>query len=256
MKALVIGDLQGNLEFLGKLTEVIPQIRPHMILFTGGITKGTARLREFEKALQEKRHPDRFRPEILEEEKEDLMLYERFFDSLGNLDLPVYTVPGRMDAPLHRYEKAARDHEITFPKIRSVHQGFAFFHEYEIVGLGGEITEHDREDFFILRYPRWEAEYSLKFVFDLKPRQLLMLFHTPPRSGEFDLVGGRYIGSEVVTDLIKTFNPRYAFVGTLPTPRKGWVGDTLVVAPGALAQGYYAVVDLTDRSVEFGDLRG
>ena len=49
--------------------------------------------------------------------------------------------------------------------------------------------------------------------------------------------------------LIKTYNPRLAIVGG-EEPAEEELGRTLVVCPGRLDHGHYAVVDLQTRSVE------
>jgi len=54
--------------------------------------------------------------------------------------------------------------------------------------------------------------------------------------------------------LIKTFNPEVAVVGLAGRGHEK-IGDTLVVNPGPMYEGYFAVIDVQDKKVEYGDLR-
>jgi uncharacterized protein len=60
-------------------------------------------------------------------------------------------------------------------------------------------------------------------------------------------------GSEVVAGLIKTYNPRLAIVGGEELAQEQ-LARTLVVCPGRLDHGDYAVVDLGTGSVEAATL--
>jgi Icc-related predicted phosphoesterase len=62
-------------------------------------------------------------------------------------------------------------------------------------------------------------------------------------------------GSDVLAELIKTYNPRVAVVA-LDEPSEVQLGKTLVISPGRLDQGTYAVVNLHTQSVERGTLEG
>jgi hypothetical protein len=56
----------------------------------------------------------------------------------------------------------------------------------------------------------------------------------------------------VVAELIGTWRPRLV---VCPGPRPAaMLGKSLIVAPGSLAAGHYAVADLGTRDVEFGEL--
>jgi Icc-related predicted phosphoesterase len=65
--------------------------------------------------------------------------------------------------------------------------------------------------------------------------------------------GLREPGSELLAELIKTYNPRLALVGGAE-PAQEDLARTLVVCPGRLDNGHYAVVDLGARSVEAATL--
>jgi uncharacterized protein len=79
-------------------------------------------------------------------------------------------------------------------------------------------------------------------------QEQVFLFTTPPAHK-----GLREPGSEVLAELIKTYNPRAVIVGG-EEPAEEELGRTLVVCPGRLDRGQYAVVDLRARSVESATL--
>jgi hypothetical protein len=113
-------------------------------------------------------------------------------------------------------------------------------------GMGGEISDDPetiRAEEEFLRYPGWEVEYRLKVIREFYPREQVFLFATPPAHK-----GLREPGSAVLAELIKTYNPRLAVVGGAEPTQKE-LGRTLVVCPGRLENGHYAVVDLRARSV-------
>jgi Icc-related predicted phosphoesterase len=114
-------------------------------------------------------------------------------------------------------------------------------------GMGGEIVNAPdtiRSEEALLKYPGWEVEYRLKVIRELKERQLVLLFATPPAHK-----GLHRPGSEVIAELIKTYRPRLAVIGG-EEPLEEQLGPTLVVCPGLLDRGSYAIVDLRGPSVE------
>jgi len=118
-------------------------------------------------------------------------------------------------------------------------------------GMGGEIADDPetiRAEEALVRYPGWEVEYRLKVIREFDAQEQVFLFTTPPAHK-----GLREPGSEVLAELIKTYNPRLVIVGG-EEPAEEELGRTLVVCPGRLDRGHYAVVDLRTRSVEAATL--
>jgi Icc-related predicted phosphoesterase len=131
-----------------------------------------------------------------------------------------------------------------------VHGSPAFFREFLVSGVGGEITKESREDFFVLRMPRWEVEYSLGFLWEF-PQPKILLFHTPP-VGTLDLDKGNHKGSRVVNDMIEKYKPSLVFCGHAHHSRgREEIGSSLVANPGSLKVGNYAILDSETREVEF-----
>ena len=177
--------------------------------------------------------------------------YRAVFRALANDRHPAYWVPGPRDAPIGDYLRETHNIEVVHPLVRGVHGTVAFAPGHLLVaGLGGEISddpEAPREEVDRLRYPRWEAEYRLKLLGELGEHDRLLAFSTPPAHRNIDAPG-----SDVVAELVGTWRPR---IVVCPGPRPAvMLGSSLIVAPGSLADGIYAVADLGARDVEFGEL--
>jgi Icc-related predicted phosphoesterase len=174
--------------------------------------------------------------------------------ALGAGGLPTFWVPGPGDAPVAHVLREAHDTEIVHPAVRGVHGTAALGPDGHVVfaGLGGAIDddpEAAREEVATLRYPRWEAEHRLRILEELGGQQPVLLFATPPAHKGRDLPG-----SEVVAELVATHRARLVVCGGEPVTEL--IGRTLVVAPGRLSEGRFAVADLHARDVETGVLAG
>ena len=138
--------------------------------------------------------------------------------------------------------------EIVHPAVHGVHGTAAWAPDGHVIfaGLGGTIDDDPdaaREEVAALRYPRWEAEHRLRILDELGGQQLVLLFATPPAHK------GRGVpGSEVVAELVATHRARLVLCGGEPTTEL--IGRTLVVAPGSIADGRFAVADLHAREAE------
>jgi Icc-related predicted phosphoesterase len=178
--------------------------------------------------------------------------FRSVFRALGDLGVPSYWVPGPDDAPVSDYLSEAHNMEVVFPNLHGVHGTAAFTPDAHTVvaGLGGEISDDpraERDEIEHLLYPRWEAEYQLKLLRELDEHQLVMAFATPPAHKGTD-----HGGSEAVAEMIGTYRPRAMICGG--EQMNEMIGRTMVVAPGSLQEGQYAIIDVNDREVQFGDL--
>ena len=179
--------------------------------------------------------------------------YRTVFRALGATEHHTFWVPGPSDAPVGEYLREAHNFEIVYPLMRGVHGTAAFAPGMQLVaGFGGEVDddpEAPRDELRRLRYPRWEAEYRLKIL----QRELadherpILLFATPPAHKG---LGTR--GSEALMQLAATVRARLVVCGGPAAAMT--IGRTLVVAPGSLAEGSYAVADLQARTAEIGEL--
>jgi len=177
----------------------------------------------------------------------------------------VFYIPGPQDVPLYQYLREAYNIELVFPMLKGVHGKVAFGPGHiAFVGMGGHILDDEHvtpEEHEELRYPGWMVEYELKilnelkdyvkvFLFsELKDYVKVFLFSTPPSHK-----GMNRDGSATLEELIKTFAPVVAIVNDKEFYHE-FLGTTLVVSPGKLSEGDYAVIDLRRRKVETGDVR-
>jgi Icc-related predicted phosphoesterase len=174
--------------------------------------------------------------------------YRPVFHALARTGRPAYWVPGPGDAPIGAYVREASAIERIHPTLRGLHATAAFAPGGHVVlaGLGGEIDDHpdgQRDEDARLRYPRIEAEYRLKLLDELGEHERVLLFWSRPAHKRLEPGG-----SEAVAELVNTYRPRLVIVGGARGSEQ--LGTSLVVAPGSLCDGDYAVVDLRRGSVE------
>jgi hypothetical protein len=173
--------------------------------------------------------------------------YRAVFRALGHSTRPVFWVPGGGDVPLERYLHEAFNIETAFPLLHGVH-GTAAYASGEVLfaGFGGEISDdlhQPRDEQEKLSYPRWEAEYRLKVLGEFDYNQLVLLFWTAPAHK-----GLHRPGSDVVAELIGTYRPRLVVSGGERGVEE--LGRSVIVAPGSLGDGHFALVDLHKRTAE------
>ena len=175
--------------------------------------------------------------------------YAGILRTVGRAKIPAFYVPGPGDAPFGRYLREAHNTEVVFPSIRGVHGTFALAPGFQLqfAGMGGDIVDdpnYEREEVERLGYPGWEVEYRFKILREIKDYPKVFLFSTPPAHKG---VNGR--GSEVLAEMVKTYAPALVLTGG-ESFYKAQLGTSLVVSPGPLSAGEYALVDLSEREVE------
>jgi hypothetical protein len=165
---------------------------------------------------------------------------------------PVFWIPGPGDAPADDYLRESHNIEVAFPLVHGVHGTAAFAPGDNVLfaGMGGEVSDDlgaPRDERERLRYPRWEPEYRLNLLRLLDYNELVLMFATPPAHKGQDSPG-----SDVVAELVGTYRPRLVVCGGEQGVEL--LGKSLVVAPGRLADGNYAIADLRARTAELGEL--
>ena len=216
---LVAGNIRGELEPLKRLLARTPELGVDAIAVVGDLGAAWSK-------------PD---------------TYREVFRLLGESGLPTFWVPGPVDAPLGEYLSEAHNMEIVFPKLRGVHATAAQAGQLLFTGMGGEIVDDPdtkRDEEAMLRYPGWEVEYRLKIIREFKDRQKVFLFTTSPAQK-----GLHRPGSEILAELIKTYNPRLVVVAQEGVAEMR-IAKSLVVSPGRLDRDQYALVNLRELSVE------
>jgi osmotically-inducible protein OsmY/Icc-related predicted phosphoesterase len=228
-----------------------------VVLFAGDALAGGTRAEEWLRARVGARPAHRHAGAVARQEHADARTLDEFFDALGAFGVPVMLVPGDLDAPERLFMQAATNHELIGPNVHCVHRSFAPGpRNHAVVGFGGLIGTTERESELVLEYPAWEAKTGLDFVRHIE-RDRVLLVHTPPRFGDLDLHAGEHVGHPVVEEIIHTLDPRLVVCGhAMDGQGRAVVGDSLVVNPGPLCLGRYALVDLRTRQVSYGQLAG
>lgn len=253
MKILAISDWHGEKKVLPLLASTVKGLSLDLIVFTGDILRWKAKCSEWANAKKEDRIPERNLSEITEEIRRNEELYATFYDTVKSLDLPFFAIPGNVDSPLSQYIKTGWQNVKQNSNLHMVHSNFFAKEGFAVAGFGGEITEDDKEDFFVLQFPRCELESGLSFLSSVSHEKIL-LTHAPPL-GSLDKHDGKQKGSVVINDLIERFQPTWAFCGHAHAARGNEkLGDCTVVNPGALKNGFYALVDTDNKEVKLKSL--
>ena len=238
-RLLLCAGVNGNPAALDRLCHVANACRPDGILFAGGVL-GSGR---------------RFAPRSTTRwgmPTEESQFVERFFKALGQLDLFSAVIPGADDTPLEDFLRIGMHAEFEYPSVHMAHATLVERDGLAVCGLGGLVSGngcHERD-----YTPRVLAEYHLRKLWTAnKPRRVLLLPSPPPGK-----LGGDK-GNKFTGELIDSYHPSLCVTGG-PSDRRGFeqVGETLVVNPGALADGWAAWLDWeapANRRVEFLDLR-
>ncbi|HLG50805.1 MAG TPA: BON domain-containing protein [Chloroflexota bacterium] len=257
MKILAIADIAGRVDLLDRLVSEVRETGIEAVFFVGNALTGGARLDEWMRSQVDGRPPRYHLAELESQERQDAQTLDEILDLLGRFGVPVRLVPGDLDAPERLFIQAVRNHELITPDVVCVHRSFALGpRNYAVAGFGGLIDDGVREHTLVLRYPSWEAKAGLDFVRRLE-RDLILLFHTPPRFGSLDRHDGALVGSPTIEEIIHTYDPHLVVCGHAANGQGATVvGRTLVVNPGPLCHGAYALIDLASRDVEFRRLEG
>ncbi len=138
---------------------------------------------------------------------------------LSNYGKPVYAVMGNMDP--HNTRSTA--------------------HQFLIDGR--VITV---ESFYLAGYP-----INASDIKDLGPR-LVLVSHYPPYGTNVDRAwNGAHIGSKSVRKLIECVKPLTVLCGHVHESRGvDKLGNTIIVNPGPLINGYYAIIDIDGNTID------
>ena len=253
MQILLISDLRGVMERLALLLARRGRFAWEAVCFCGNIVAGQARRKEWHDAAREGRPPNRNCREVIEEAYQDLQTYKQFCTLISRLEIPVLLIPGELDAPEERYFLFLQQSAFGSETIRLAQENILQAGPYLFAGFGGRLTENQSEDYFLLHYARTETIFALRRPHYLNPPRIL-LFYAPPWLPD-DEPAQAEGASPLVTHLINAAAPSLLFSSS-PTrlPRSKTYGGTVVVQPGALADGHFAVVQTKTREAEFHTL--
>jgi len=170
---------------------------------------------------------------------DDLKLWEKFFNTLGSLQLFSVVVPGYADVPLREFLRLGKDAEVEFEHVHIAHATPIEMGDAVFCGVGGDLTENEDRMDGRLAFSRACAEFYLRNLWLADPpHKVLMLAVAPP-----GMLGGRG-GNRIAGDFVDTYHPSVALVAG-PTEFRGTqrIAHTLVINPGRLADGCAALLD-------------
>ncbi len=207
MKLLLLSDLHGNIKNLDAIKDEFSAA--DAVLFAGDYTA----LNKFETS-----------DPAVEKMRE---CHVNIFSVIGNSDKPEL---------LESLEK----------QDMSVEHAVVFFEGLSIAGSGGasvftRTTPNEREEDDLL------SDFDVIKNSDLKGQwsNLILISHNPPKETLCDqCVSGAHVGSQKLSDFIKEIKPLAVITGHIHEGAGiDKIGETVVVNPGAIAEGNYAVME-------------
>jgi putative phosphoesterase len=114
--------------------------------------------------------------------------------------------------------------------------GFVGFSGGETISLGGSS--------FVTRYE--PLDLKLKY---LNSKKKVVVSHVPPKGTKDKIFSGQHIGSEFLRDMVNEKQPDLVISGHVHEDAGVYtLGKTTVVNPGALCEGYGALIDLGEET--------
>jgi len=160
-------------------------------------------------------------------------------------DKVVAVVAGNMDSPSLIHYKPPKDN------IFILHGDALKVNDDIIVGFGGGLVSP-----FYTYFELTEDEFK-KLIDSIKDKlsvvksykALIAVFHNPPKGTKVDVAfSGAHVGSKVIREFIEELSPKLVICGHIHEAR-GYdrLGETVIVNPGPLLIGYYALIDIDDK---------
>lgn len=255
MKILVLGELGGELAMLDRVMQDVGLWKPDLVLFTGDVVRGEEREKLWKARREGTAPPAGWQDHLKAKLAEEIDTYRRFIEEVGRFQGTVRIVPGHRDAPLSAFLRVVLKDAAAGSQVGLVHQSFINVgRDFVLVGFGGDITEDERETEVVNCFPGWELSPFLEILEHL-PQDPILLTHYPPLAETIDLVDGAHVGSPLLREMIDRHRPAYVFCGhTHSSQGIEAIGRTVVVNPGSLALGNYAIVNTRKETVRFNML--
>ncbi len=255
MKILVLGDLAGDFGMLERIMEDVGVWKPDLVLFTGDVVRGTEREKLVKERDKGKEVPAEWRSKLKKALAEESRTYRRFMEELARFRGTVRVVPGHKDAPLDSFLRSTLREARPAPHVSLVHQSFINAgRDFVLVGFGGDITADERETGLVNRFPAWELAYHLEVMRHL-PQEPILLTHYPPLAEDVDVMDGRHAGSPELRELIESYRPAYVFCGHAHRSQGiEAVGNSIIINPGTITEGNYAILNTRKETVRFNML--
>jgi Icc-related predicted phosphoesterase len=262
MLVLVIGRIDGRLQPLDAIVAQVQRAPLGAVFVLGNLVDGAARRAAQAATQQGGRLPVRHIEAISRADATDAQVFKQVFDRLGTLNVPIYLIPGEQDAAWNELMRAQAEYRGA-ARLYFVHRAAALLNNDVVVaGFGGNLTITNLPDQPLLTAPAWEAQAR----FDQLARtdqafatasRCILLLTTPPRASRVDLRDGQHTGIDVVNLINRRFRPQLLCCAATEDGRgTEMIDGTLVLNPGAVAAGSYALADLESRAVQLSRLPG
>ncbi|ORC35174.1 hypothetical protein B4O97_10640 [Marispirochaeta aestuarii] len=210
MKLLIISDIHASIDKLQKLSE--KERAADLLLLAGDLTHFGGR-------------------------KDALSVVE----ILRSFKIPVLAIHGNCDRP-GVMDLLAEEGIFAHGKLVTVAG-------VPVIGLGGSLPAPIPTP---STYSEEEAASELEGLPDgIEGREWILLVHQPPADSEADRVAaGKHVGSTSVAEFIRNYRPSLVCTGHIhESCSVSSFGESLLVNPGSLKDGRYAVADFGDGKV-------
>jgi hypothetical protein len=166
--------------------------------------------------------------------RDEALFVERFFETLGKLQVWSAVIPGAFDTPLEEFLQLGMHAEVEFPGVHVVHATLVAEGDVAVTGLGGWVSEGPVCE--IEPCSRTMANYYLRALSSARQPHRMLLLTRPP--------SGQPGGSVLTGELIDSLRPSVCVVGDGSGDASiQRVAHSLVVAPGFLSHGRAAWLD-------------
>lgn len=170
-----------------------------------------------------------------------------FVNAISEIEKPTFSVLGNCDYP--------EIFEATKQKKFSVDASIKTFDELYITGSGGGskftgTTPYERSDEELVG-DLAASEKKLK-AGEIKSDELIVITHNPPFETKLDRVPMAHVGSKLIRAFIEKWQPLLHISGHIHEAFSvDKIGKTLLVNPGSLADGRYAVCEILKKDKTF-----
>jgi Icc-related predicted phosphoesterase len=236
---LICGGVHGERRSLDWMRTLVETKQPDGVLFVGGVLSPA------------RKYTARATPWGMT--RDDGLLLEEFFETLGGLDVFAAVIPGRMDTPVEEFLRLGMHAEIEYPNLHVVHATLVTQGDLAVCGMGGNLCEGAACE--IDSCSRVMTEYGLRPLWSAPQPRKALLLSSPPTG----FLGGQE-GSSLTDELIDSWHPSVCVAtGTSDARGVTRTARTLVINPGHLADGWAAWLDwgrAVKEQVEFLSMCG
>ncbi|MBN2379181.1 metallophosphoesterase family protein [candidate division WOR-3 bacterium] len=248
MRIALFADYHGGDRVWPLLEEALEDQRVDLIAFAGDVLDSEEREAEWQKAYKDGKVPEKKTVEGEENGVIDELTYREFFINLTGFGVPVVFVPGHLDAPTSRLDEAVKG----FNEVYNVQNKTVEIAGYTFLGWGGSVGPANFDkNFYCSKASTFKKHLASSLNSD--PAQTILLVHNPPVSKvALQTNDENQLGAEVINEIIEQNQPAFCLCGHAhSSPGQDTIGSTIVVNPGAMFRGRYAIIEVEHHRVLF-----